>query len=85
MKGQNPVRFLSAPEAKFGQFCPIEAQPGRNVSSGLTASQTSNCKEILEARVGIELLMVLKTKEIPLESVVLPDEILNIRRGLAQN
>ena len=54
MKGQNPVRFLSAPEAKFGQFCPIEAQPGRNVSSGLTASQTSNCKEILEARVGIE-------------------------------
>ena len=38
----------------------------------------------LEARVGVELLMVLKTKEISLESVVLPDEILNIRRGLAQ-
>jgi hypothetical protein len=54
LKGQNPVRFLSAPEAKFGQFCPIEAQPGRNVSSGLTASQTSNCKKKLEARVGIE-------------------------------
>jgi pimeloyl-ACP methyl ester carboxylesterase len=34
LKGQNPVRFLSAPEAKFGQFCPIEAQPGRNVSFG---------------------------------------------------
>ena len=54
MKGQNPVRFLSASEAKFGQFCPIEAQPRRNVSSGLTASQTSNCKKRLEARVGIE-------------------------------
>ena len=54
MKGQNRVRFLSAPGAKFGQFCPIEAQPERTVSSGLTASQTSNCEERLEARVGIE-------------------------------
>ena len=54
MKSQNLVRFLSAPEAEFCQFCPIEAQPGRNVSSGLTASQTSNCKKRLEARVGIE-------------------------------
>jgi hypothetical protein len=85
LKGQNPVGFLSAPEAKFGQFCRIEAQPGRNVSSGLTASQTSNCKKRLEARVGIELLIVLKTKQIALESIALPDENLNIRRGLAQN
>ena len=48
------LSFLSAPEAKFGQFCGIEAQPGRNVSLELTASQTSNCKKSLEARVGIE-------------------------------
>ena len=43
----------------------------------------SEMQESLEARVGIELLMVLKTKELPLESAVLPDEDLNIRRGLA--
>ena len=54
MKGQNPVRFLSASEAKFGQFCPIEVKPERNVSSVLSASQRSNYKEELEARVGIE-------------------------------
>jgi hypothetical protein len=54
LRGQNLVRFLSTPGAKFGQFCPIEAQSGRSIGLGLTASQTSNCKENLEARVGIE-------------------------------
>lgn len=51
------------------------------------AAQTKENKALtgnLEARVGIEHLMVLKTKQIPLESVVLSDENLNIRRGLAQ-
>ena len=54
MRSRNPVRFLSAPGAEFCQFCPVEAQQGRDVSSELTASQTNNCKERLEARVGIE-------------------------------
>jgi hypothetical protein len=40
---------------------------------------------MLEARVGIEHLIVLKTKGMSLESIVLSDEILKIRRGLAQN
>jgi hypothetical protein len=54
LRGQNRVRFLSAPGAKFGQFCPNEAQLARKVKSGLTASQTGNCRKRLEARVGIE-------------------------------
>jgi hypothetical protein len=54
LKGQNRVRFLSAPEAKCGRFYPIGAQSARNVKSGLTVSQSVNCKESLEARVGIE-------------------------------
>ena len=33
------------PGAKFAPIRPIEAQPKRNVSSGLTAGATVNCKE----------------------------------------
>ena len=54
MKGENRVRFLSAPEANFGLFCPIEAQSARNAKSKVTASQTTNYRKRLEARVGIE-------------------------------
>jgi hypothetical protein len=54
LKAENLVRFLSALGATFARFCPIEPQRGRNISFGLTASQTTNCKERLEARVGIE-------------------------------
>jgi hypothetical protein len=54
LRGKNPVRFLSAPEAKFGPFCSIEAQPARKPKSNLTATKASNCKKRLEARVGIE-------------------------------
>ena len=54
MNGKNLVRFLSAPGAKIGRFCPIEAQPARKLKSSLSATRTSNCKKRLEARVGIE-------------------------------
>ena len=54
MKGRNPVRFLSASRAKFGQSCSFEAQPVRKLNSSVTATQASNCKKRLEARVGIE-------------------------------
>ena len=54
MRRQNRVRFLSAPGAEFHRFCPIGAHSARNVNSVLTASQASNCRKRLEARVGIE-------------------------------
>jgi hypothetical protein len=54
LSGENRVRFLSAPEAKFGQFYPIETQSARKLKSSLTARRASNCKKRLEARVGIE-------------------------------
>jgi hypothetical protein len=54
LRGQNLVRFLSAPEAKIAQFWPIEAESARKLESGLTAIETGNCKKNLEARVGIE-------------------------------
>ena len=61
------------------------AKPEQGIPSlQLRLGQTSNYKKRLEARVGVELLTVLKTKELALESTVLPDENLNIRRGLAQ-
>jgi hypothetical protein len=54
LNGENLVRFLSAPGAKIGRFCPIGAQPARKLTSDLTATRASNCKKRLEARVGIE-------------------------------
>lgn len=45
---------MSAPGANFGLFCPMEAQSARKAKSRLTANQTTNYKENLEARVGIE-------------------------------
>ena len=54
MKGQNRVRFLSAPEAKIDRFYSIEAHPARKLKSGLTTTVAGNCKKMLEARAGIE-------------------------------
>jgi hypothetical protein len=53
LKGENPVRFLSAPGAKFALTCPIGAQPERTVSSGLTRKHDRELQRV-EARVGIE-------------------------------
>ncbi len=54
MSAANLVRFLSAPEPDYALFSPIEAERERSVRTLLSTWISGNCKEMLEARVGIE-------------------------------
>ena len=54
MSAANPVRLLSAHEAKASLFSPIEAERERNVGIEVNTGDPANYSKRLEARVGIE-------------------------------
>ena len=49
------VRILSDVGPHFGRFAPIQNERERRVSEGVTRLVSANYKELLEARVRIEL------------------------------
>jgi hypothetical protein len=51
---ENAVRFLSAPDADFGRFGPMEHERERMNKTKVTGVLSGECREVLEARVGIE-------------------------------
>ncbi len=54
MSAEKFVRFLSAPEGNLTLFWPIEPEGERTHRIGQTIVDSANCKERMEARVGIE-------------------------------
>ncbi len=54
MSATNPVRFLSARDAKTSLFSPTEAERERNVGIEVNTAVPANYRKRLEARVGIE-------------------------------